>query len=58
MISAVHLLRCSRDAAANRAFFRDVLGWPFVDGRVTSFRLPGGGEVALYQPSHETAYDL
>jgi catechol 2,3-dioxygenase-like lactoylglutathione lyase family enzyme len=27
-------------------------------GLVTSFRLPGGGEVGLYQPLHPTAGDL
>jgi predicted enzyme related to lactoylglutathione lyase len=27
-------------------------------GRRTSIRVPGGGEIGLYQPRHETAYDL
>ncbi|MGH3679884.1 MAG: extradiol dioxygenase, partial [Natronosporangium sp.] len=27
-------------------------------GLVTSLRLPGGGELQLYQPQHETAYNL
>lgn len=27
-------------------------------GRVTRFRVPGGGEVALYEPRHPTALDL
>ncbi|WP_246577559.1 VOC family protein [Actinospica durhamensis] len=27
-------------------------------GRVTAFRLPGGGEVGLYQPSHPVAATL
>jgi catechol 2,3-dioxygenase-like lactoylglutathione lyase family enzyme len=27
-------------------------------GRLTRFRVPGAGEVGLYQPSHPTAYDL
>lgn len=118
MINAVHLLRYSRDPVADRKFFRDVLGWPWVEesatpgwlifklppaeigvhptddppstelmlmcddleatvteleakgveftvpvtaeqyGRVTAFRLPGGGDIALYQPTHETAHDL
>jgi predicted enzyme related to lactoylglutathione lyase len=31
MITAVHTLIYSDDAAATRAFFRDVLGWPFVE---------------------------
>jgi predicted enzyme related to lactoylglutathione lyase len=31
VITAVHLLVYSDDPAATRAFFRDVLEWPFVD---------------------------
>ena len=31
MITAVHTLIYSDDAPATRAFFRDVLGWPFVE---------------------------
>jgi catechol 2,3-dioxygenase-like lactoylglutathione lyase family enzyme len=31
MITAVHLLIYSDDAAATRSFLRDVLGWSFVD---------------------------
>ena len=31
MITAVHLLVYSDDAVATRAFFRDVLEWPFVE---------------------------
>ena len=31
MITAVHTLIYSDDAAATRAFFRDVLQWPFVE---------------------------
>jgi hypothetical protein len=27
-------------------------------GRLTRIRVPGGGEIGLYQPSHQTAYDL
>jgi predicted enzyme related to lactoylglutathione lyase len=27
-------------------------------GRLVRLRIPGGGEVGLYQPSHPTAYDL
>lgn len=27
-------------------------------GLVTGLRLPGGGEIQLYQPTHPTAYDL
>ena len=32
MITATHTLIYSDDAPATRAFLRDVLGWPFVDG--------------------------
>src|SRR5438034_898485 len=32
MIRATHLMLFSRDAAADRAFLRDVLGWPSVEG--------------------------
>lgn len=110
VIKGVHAIIFSRDAEADRAFFRDVLDWPYVDahdgwlifaqppaelavhpwsdnsvhrlylmsddldadmaalrargvdfirdvadegfGRIASFRLPGGGELYLYQPSH------
>jgi predicted enzyme related to lactoylglutathione lyase len=27
-------------------------------GRLTRLRVPGGGELGLYQPRHQTAYDL
>jgi catechol 2,3-dioxygenase-like lactoylglutathione lyase family enzyme len=27
-------------------------------GLVTTLRIPGGGEIGLYQPRHPTAYDL
>jgi predicted enzyme related to lactoylglutathione lyase len=27
-------------------------------GRLTRFRVPGAGEIGLYQPRHATAYDL
>ena len=109
MIFGAHVIVYSRDAAADRAFFRDVLGFSSVDaggdwlifalppaemavhptdrgtsdelyfmcddlaveiralesrgvrcsdveearwGSVTKIRLPGGGEVGLYQPKH------
>lgn len=119
MINAVHLLIYSTDAAADRAFLRDVLGYPYVEhpepgsgwlifklppaeiavhptdgepkhemylmcddieatvadltgkgvelahpvqdagfGRVTAIRLPSGAELGLYEPRHQTAYDL
>lgn len=110
MLTGAHVVVYSRDPEADRAFIRDVLGYPFVDagggwlifklppaelavhpadgsqahelflicddldttveeltgrgvefsrpvseqrwGRLTALRLPGGGELALYQPSH------
>jgi catechol 2,3-dioxygenase-like lactoylglutathione lyase family enzyme len=113
MIFGAYVIVYSNDAAADRAFFRDVLGFSSVDagggwlifalppaemavhpaegsarqelyfmcddlkaeiqalsengircsevdearwGSVTSIRLPGGGDVGLYQPKHPTAF--
>jgi catechol 2,3-dioxygenase-like lactoylglutathione lyase family enzyme len=115
MISGAHVVIYSQDAEADRAFFRDVLEFPFVDaghgwliftlppseaafhpsdkndgreiyflcddlkaemaaltakgvrfsdvqetswGSITIIRLPGGGDVGLYQPKHPTALGL
>jgi len=115
MIFGAHVIVYSQDAAADRAFFSDVLGFPSVDaghgwlifalpaaeaavhpadgdgrhelylmcddlkaetsalgekgvrcsevqearwGSITKIRLPGGGEVGLYQPNHPTALGL
>jgi catechol 2,3-dioxygenase-like lactoylglutathione lyase family enzyme len=115
MISGAHVIVYSEDAEADRAFFRDILGFKSVDaghgwlifalppaeaavhpsdessahelyfmcddlkaemaslakkgvqcsevqeqrwGSVTKMRLPGGGEVGLYQPKHPTALAL
>ena len=112
MISGAHVIVYSKNAEADRAFFRDVLGFKSVDaghgwlifalppaevalhpsdedgvhelyfmcddlkaemtsltkmnvacsevqearwGSITKIRLPGGGEVGLYQPKHPTA---
>src|ERR1700737_3257620 len=112
MISGAHVVVYSKNAEADRAFFRDVLGFKFVDadqgwlifalppaeaafhpsaendvhelyfrcddlktemaslakkgvqcseveeaawGTMTRMRLPGGGEVGLYQPKHLSA---
>jgi catechol 2,3-dioxygenase-like lactoylglutathione lyase family enzyme len=112
MIFGAHTVIYSQDATADRAFFRDILGFPCVDaghdwlifalppsemavhpadangghelflvcddlateiqalrdkgitcsdveearwGSVTKVRLPGGGEVGLYQPKHPLA---
>lgn len=114
MISGAHVVVYSKDAEADRAFFRDVLGFPSVDaghgwlifalppaeaafhpndrngphelflmcddlegemkalaakgvacsaveiqrwGSIIRVRLPGGGEVGLYQPTHPTAFN-
>lgn len=115
MISGAHIILYSKDAEADRAFFRDILGFKAVDaghgwlifalppgeaafhpseengphelyfmcdslkaemaslankgvkfsdvqetrwGLITRMRLPGGGEVGLYQPKHPTALGL
>jgi catechol 2,3-dioxygenase-like lactoylglutathione lyase family enzyme len=125
MITGAHILLYSQDPEADRAFFRDILGFPFVDvghgwlifalpaaeaavhpadgdsaqahaghallgavlylmcddlpelirtleakdvhctavteerwGTKTAIRLPSGGEIGLYQPSHPTALGL
>jgi catechol 2,3-dioxygenase-like lactoylglutathione lyase family enzyme len=116
MLSGAHVVFYSKDAAADRDFFRDVLGFPSVDaghgwlifalppaelavhpaeagggrhelylmcpdlpaeiaalaakgvqcskvheerwGSITTIRLPGGGEVGLYQPKHPTALGI
>jgi len=115
VISGAHVILYSKDAEADRVFFRDVLGFASVDaghgwlifalppaeaafhpaedndrhelyfmcedleaemailagkgvacsavqearwGSITKIRLPGGGEVGLYQPKHPTALDL
>jgi catechol 2,3-dioxygenase-like lactoylglutathione lyase family enzyme len=115
MISGAHVIVYSKDAEADRTFFRDVLGFKSVDaghgwlifalppgeaafhpsdgtdahelyfmcddlkaemasfatkgirfsevqearwGSITKMRLPGGGQVGLYQPKHPTAFDL
>ena len=115
MISGAHVIVYSRNAEADRAFFRDVLGFKSVDaghgwlifalppaeaafhpsnedgvhelyflcddlkaemaalankgvkcskveeqrwGSITKMRLPGGGDVGLYQPKHLTALAL
>ena len=114
MISGAHVVLYSKNAEADRAFCRDVLGFKSVDaghgwlifalppaeaafhpsdenghelyflcdslnaemaslaekgvtcsevqearwGSITKLRLPGGGEVGLYQPKHPTALGL
>ena len=125
VITAVHTLVYADDAQAARTFFRDVVGWPYVDarggwlifktgpselgvhpaadaqsgesgtigqhheislmcddieqtvtelrakgaeftrdvrdegyGRTTMIKIPGAGEMMIYQPQHPPAYDL
>jgi catechol 2,3-dioxygenase-like lactoylglutathione lyase family enzyme len=115
VINGAHVIVYSSDADADRAFFRDVLGYPHVDagggwlifklppsemavhpadgapshelylmcddieatveqlaakgvpcaavsdqgwGRLTSIRLPGGGDLGLYEPRHPKATEL
>ena len=115
MISGTHVIIYTKDAEADRAFFRDVLGFDSVDagrgwlisalppaetafhpsdkngshelyflcdnlktemaalakkgvtcsevheerwGSITRMRLPGGGEIGVYQPKHPTALAL
>jgi catechol 2,3-dioxygenase-like lactoylglutathione lyase family enzyme len=115
MISGAHVIVYSKDAEADRGFFRDVLGFKSVDaghgwliyalppgeaafhpsdkngphelyfmcdslkaematlakkgvtcspvqeerwGSITRIRLPGGGQIGLYQPKHPTALGL
>jgi catechol 2,3-dioxygenase-like lactoylglutathione lyase family enzyme len=115
MISGAHVIVYSKNAEADRAFFRDVLGFKSVDaghgwlifalppaeaafhpangkdvhelyfmcddlkaeiaslaqkgvpcspvrqerwGSITQMRLPGGGDIGLYQPKHPTALGL
>jgi len=124
MINGFHTIIYSDDADATRAFFRDILGWPYIDagggwlifrtapselgvhptssdagddwgtvpthqsslmcddieaaaselrakgvtvadeikdegfGLTTSFEVPGAGWMMLYEPRHDTAYDL
>ena len=48
MITGVHAIVYSRDAEADRAFFRDVLGWSSVDA--------GEGWLIFAQPPAELAF--
>ena len=55
MISAAHIVVCSRNADSDRAFFRDVLGFPAVDAGHgwLIFALPPGE--AAFHPSDESS---
>ena len=48
MFSAAHLVIYTKDAEADRAFFRDVLGFPFVDA--------GEGWLIFAMPPSEAAF--
>jgi catechol 2,3-dioxygenase-like lactoylglutathione lyase family enzyme len=59
MISGAHVIIYSKDAEADRAFFRDVLGFKFVDAGHgwLIFALPSAE--AAFHPSHENgAHEL
>jgi catechol 2,3-dioxygenase-like lactoylglutathione lyase family enzyme len=61
MITGAHVIVYSRDADADRAFFRDVLEYPHVDagGGWRIFKLPpGGGDLGLYEPRRPKATEL
>ena len=59
MITGAHLMIFTEDADADRAFFRDVLGYPHADAGHgwLIFALPPaevGGKLGIYQPRHES----
>src|SRR3954447_4473402 len=58
VINGGHVILFSRDAAADRAFFRDVLGYPHVDagGGWLIFKLPPA-EVAVH-PAQARSHEL
>ena len=56
MITAVHLLIYSDDPEATRSFFRDVLGWRFVEQPDTPgwlIFMSGPSEIGVH-PTHQT----
>jgi catechol 2,3-dioxygenase-like lactoylglutathione lyase family enzyme len=59
MIFGAHVIIYSRDASADRAFFRDVLGYPSVDAGHDwlIFTLPPA-ELAVHPSDDETAHEL
>jgi catechol 2,3-dioxygenase-like lactoylglutathione lyase family enzyme len=59
MINGAHVIIYSRDAEADRAFFRDTLGYPHVDAGHgwLIFRLPPA-ELALHPTDGEQAHEL
>ena len=59
MITGAHIIVYSRDAAADRAFFRDVLEYPHVDagGGWLIFKLPPA-EVAVHPVEGDGSHEL
>ena len=59
MIFGAHVIVFSNDASADRAFFRDVLGYPSVDAGHDwlIFRLPPA-ELAVHPADEETGHEL
>lgn len=59
MITGAHVIVYSRDAEADRAFFRDVLGYPNVDagGGWLIFKLPPA-EVAVHPADGAGSHEL
>ena len=57
MLSGAHIVIFSRNAEADRAFVRDVLGLPTLVtdqswGLATHITLPSGARLGIYQPRH------
>jgi hypothetical protein len=59
MIQGAHVILYSKDAEADRAFFRDVLRWPFADAGHgwLIFALPPA-EVAMHPSDENDAHEL
>jgi catechol 2,3-dioxygenase-like lactoylglutathione lyase family enzyme len=59
MINGAHVIVCSQDADADRAFLRDVLGFTGVDagGGWLIFKLPPA-EIAVHPTDGETKHEL
>jgi catechol 2,3-dioxygenase-like lactoylglutathione lyase family enzyme len=59
MINGAHVIIYSRDAEADRSFFRDVLGYPYVEtgGGWLIFKLPPA-EVAVHPTDGHDAHEL
>lgn len=59
MINGAHIILYSKDAAADRAFFRDVLQFPFVDVHAgwLIFKLPPS-EAAIHPSDESGTHEL